>query len=218
MRHLFSLLLAVILTQLPIVPSLQAEESKLEVIVDASETPELKEWAEQAGKLIEKWHPRVTNLLASKDFTPPQKVTLKMKKTDEGIAYTSRDVITVSSHWIEKHPDDIGLVVHELAHVIQSYPRGAPGWLVEGIADYVRWPIYEGKTQEYFRRPKAEQGYKQSYQVAAGFLLWLESDEAPGIVKKLNAACRNRKYSEEIFQQETGKTLDQLWDAYVHRD
>ncbi|UJR13660.1 hypothetical protein I4U23_000672 [Adineta vaga] len=30
-------------------------------------------------------------------------------------------------------------VTHECMHVVQRYPRGDPGWLIEGIADYARW-------------------------------------------------------------------------------
>lgn len=190
-------------------------EGDVQVELDASEVPHLKEWGETARELLIQWHPRMSNLLAAKDFKPATKITLKLKKTEEGVAYTSGTTIVVSSHWIEKHPEDLGLVAHELVHIIQAYPSARPSWLTEGIADYLRWAIYEGKPQEWFHRPKDKQGYRQSYRVAAGFLLWLESDLAPGIVKKLNAAMRSRKYSPELFQKETGLTLDELWDKYV---
>ena len=121
----------------------------------------------------------------------------------------------VSSHWIEKNPDDIGLVIHELTHVIQAYPSPHPGWLTEGVADYIRWAIYEGKPLDWFPIDKKPQGYKASYQVTGGFLLWLELDRAPGIVRKLNAAMRHKAYDQEVFKTETGLTLDELWDAYL---
>ena len=58
--------------------------------------------------------------------------------------------------------------------------------------------------------------YKESYRVASGFFLWLESDRCPGIVNKLNAAVRKRTYKDEaFFKQEAGSTIDELWEDYV---
>ncbi|MEM7559373.1 MAG: basic secretory protein-like protein, partial [Planctomycetota bacterium] len=58
-------------------------------------------------------------------------------------------------------------------------------------------------------------GYKKGYRVTAGFLLWLEADRAPGIVKKLNTAMRGENYSEKLFKQESGRSLDELWSEYT---
>lgn len=192
-----------------------ADDTPVQVVLDTSETPDLRQWGEEAQTLIVDWHARISNLLPTKDMKPPNRVTLKIRRSQEGVGGTSGTTITVSSHWIEKHPDDMGLVLHELVHVIQAYPSGEPWWVTEGIADYLRWGIYEGKDLDWFPRPNEAQGYKKGYQVAAGFLLWLESDVAPGIVKKLNTAMRNGEYSDEVFESETGRSLDELWDAYV---
>lgn len=146
---------------------------------------------------------------------PPESIALKIEKTDKGIAATAGARIVVSSHWIDKHPDDIGLVLHELVHVIQAYPPGGPGWVTEGVADYVRWGIFEGKELSWFPRPEVPQGYRRSYQVAGGFLLWLEAGKAPGIVRHLNAAMRRGQYSDDIFRKATSQSLDELWNEYV---
>ena len=185
-------------------------------VSEVSDSPKLAEWGSQAKELVEKWYQRTVNLIPTKDFGPPREIWLKIRKSDRGVAATSGNRITVSSGWIEKHPADIGCVHHELVHVIQSYKHRVPGWLTEGIADYLRWGIYEGKPQEWFRYPDKPQGYKDSYQVTGGFLLWLESDRAPGIVKKVNTAVRNGDYKDDsIFQKETGNTIDELWTEYV---
>ena len=186
--------------------------------LDISETPHLEEWGEEARGLLERWYPRLDNLLPTDGFVPPRTVRLRIKKTDEGIAETSGATITVSSHWIEKRPDDVGLAVHELVHVVQSYPPGSEFWVTEGIADYLRRAIYEGKPQSWFDRPKAPRGYRRGYQDAAGFLLWLESGPAPGVVNRLNTALRRGEYSAELFETMTGRGLDALWDEYVGRD
>jgi len=185
-------------------------------VSDVNDVPKLVEWGNQAKELIEQWHQRIANLIPTKGFDAPAEVWLRIRKSDRGIAGTSGGRITVSSGWIEKHPEDIGLVFHELVHVIQDYKGGGPGWLVEGIADYLRWAIYEGRSQDWFPLTDKAQGYKESYRVAGGFFLWLESDRCPGIVNKLNAGLRKRTYKDEaLFKQEAGSTIDELWDGYV---
>lgn len=187
---------------------------EVELAVDP-EVEQLEDWGEQAAQLIREWHPRLVNLLPSEGFAPPQKVFLRIKHSAEGVGATSGNRISISSGWIEKHPEDFGLVIHELVHVVQRYPRGKPMWVTEGIADYLRWAIYEGKSAERFPRPKATRGYEKGYQVMGGFLLWLETGRNPGIVGTLNAAMREGTYEAKLFTTEDGRTLDDWWAEYV---
>lgn len=189
--------------------------NEVTVTLDVSAVPELADWGRNAKELIEQWYPRMHHLLATKGYEPNRSIQITLRKSDRGIADASGGHIRISSGWIEKHPEDIGLVVHEMVHVIQGYGSGGVSWLTEGIADYLRWAIYEGKPQEWFAVPDQPDGYKQGYQVCGGFLLWLESERAPGIVKKLNTALRGRKYNASMFEEETGLPLDQLWTIYV---
>ena len=193
-----------------------AADATVVVHLDVSEVPELADWGNKAKQLIEEWHQRTANLIPTKGFDVPTEVWLKIRRSNRGIAGTSGARITVSSGWIKKHPEDIGCVYHELVHVIQNYRRRVSGWLTEGIADYLRWAIYEGKSQDWFPFRDKPQGYRDSYRVAAGFFLWLESDCCPGIVNKLNTALRKRTYKgESFFKEETGHTIDELWADYV---
>ena len=51
-----------------------------------------------------------------------------------------------------------------MVHVIQNYPVGAgPVWVTEGIADYLRWAIFEGKPVEKFPKPQDPEGFKRGY-------------------------------------------------------
>lgn len=193
----------------------RAADPPVIVEVDTSEAPALAKWGADAKALIREWHPRIVNLLPTPGVIPPRTVRLKIAKSDQGVAATSGNTITVSSGWIEKHPEDIGLVVHELVHVIQGYPDPQPSWVTEGVADYIRWVVYEAKPQQWFPRPSRRDGYTQGYQVAAGFLLWLEAEVSPGVVNKLNKAMRRSRYSADWFQHETGRSLDDLWQEYV---
>ena len=89
---------------------LEANNIKL----DASEAPHLAKWGEDVKALIIRWYPRIRNLIPTKGVNSPRKITLKICKSDKFIGGTSGTTIIVSSRWIEKYPDDIGLVFHEI--------------------------------------------------------------------------------------------------------
>jgi hypothetical protein len=188
----------------------------VQLTVDVSETPELKEWAAKAKELVEKWHPIIADLLKSDGFTPPNQVKLVFKKDQDIIAFASGRTISISAKWLAKHPDDFGMVAHELTHVIQSYRRAGrdTGWLVEGIADYVRFYHYEpGKIKPPSpKRARAKAGYR----VTAHFLHFVTDKYDKQIVPRLNAALRNGEYSEGFFKKLTKKSLEELekeWKA-----
>ena len=187
------------------------------VTIDTSAAPEHAKWAEQAKPVAEAWLPRLVNLLAVPGSgAVPDNIKVTVTPAYKGVAAASGDRITMASEWVREHPEDaVGALIHELVHVIQGYPGGSEHWLTEGIADYVRWGIYEGKPPGYFPRPGKPQGYRDAYQVAAGFLLWLESGEAPGIVRSCHAALKAGRYTQELFRTATGKSLDELWRAYT---
>jgi hypothetical protein len=188
------------------------------VEIDVSGAPEAAEWAQKAREVIHEWYPRVAKLLDSDGFKPPSKIRLVFK-SDMGMkvpGVTSGNTISVSSAYIAKHPKDLGLVVHEMTHVVQSYPPSPVkrGWVTEGICDYVRFFHYEpGPSIGKFHPEKAH--YTDSYRTAARFLAWIEKTHDKKIVKTLNRVCRQGKYSPEIFQQVTSMTLDDLWAEFV---
>ncbi len=216
------LLAALLLAALP-VPALADDRGPapekpkaVEVTVDDTETPDLKEWAGKAKALVEKWHPKIADLLRSDGFTPPDKVKLVFKKEMQGIAYTSGQTIVISGRWVKAHPDDWGMVVHELTHVIQHYRRAGrnAGWLVEGIADYVRFFHYEpGPNIGRFNPRRAS--YRDGYRTTARFLAWAEKAHDKDLVRKLNQALREGEYKDELFKDYTGQTLDDLWAEFL---
>ena len=185
------------------------------VHLDVEEVPEHAAWGRTAQSLMVEWHPRIAHVLAIPGVDPSSDVTLRLERATEGIGATTGAKVTVFSCWIDKHPEDFGLVIHELAHVIQGYPKIEPTWVTEGIADYVRWAVYEEKPPSWFLVPKADRGYTKGYGVTAGFFLWLETHQAPGIVSKLNQAMRATQYEPSLFETLTGEDLDVLWARYV---
>jgi hypothetical protein len=190
-----------------------ADKIAVNLVLDCSQAPEAKEWAEKAAGLVKQWYPKVAEMLASEGFRPPRKMKLVFRKGG-GIGETAGDTSYISAAWIKKHPDDFGMVIHEMTHVIQGYPKADPDWLTEGIADYVRWFNFEPES----RRPRPDPDrakYTDGYQTTAAFLAWIVKNHDKDIVKKLNAAMRQSKYSNDLFKKSTGKTLDELWREYV---
>jgi hypothetical protein len=190
----------------------QPEIPIIKINLDYSETPHLKEWGKDAQQLLLKWVPQIGQILDENNI--PDEINLVIQNSDEGIAYADSNKIVVSSHWIEKYPEDIGLIVHEGVHVVQMYPNFEPGWLTEGIADYVRWHLYEEKPLEWLPMSKNEKGWEDAYRVTGGFLLWLVKDKNTNIIKKLNLAMKTNTYNDSIFINELGDSLFGLWQKY----
>lgn len=117
--------------------------------------------------------------------------------------------IVVSAKYALAHPGDLGMIVHEMVHVVQAYPRYDPGWLVEGIADYVRWFFYEPVSKRPHPNPKKATA-RDAYQTTAAFLYWAANKYNQDLVPKLNEALRANRYEEGMFKDLTGKTLDEL--------
>jgi len=190
------------------------KSAAVRVTVDTSEVPELKPWADEAKALVETWHPKIAGRLKSDGFTPSADVTLVFKKDMEGVAGTLRNRITIASAWVKQHPEDKGMVIHELTHVIQAYPPSRDGWLVEGIADYIRFYQFEPQTKLTLRNPERA-NYREGYRTAAMFLDWAQRTYDAHLVDTLNAALREGRYRPDLFEKSTSKSLDALWAEFV---
>lgn len=188
-------------------------------VLDLSEVPDndsAKAWAEEAKRLCEDWFPVICRFLATEKWIPPETVRLAVKRDLDAPGVTSGGTIQVSLKWITQHPDDFGMVIHELTHVIQNYPpdKSTPGWLVEGIADYIRYWKYEPEIPRPRLDPKTAH-YHQGYGTTGAFLAWLVKKYDRRIVLRLDAVLRVKAYHPKIFHDVTGKSLDDLWQEFV---
>jgi len=189
-------------------------QPKVKIKVDTSEVPDMAPWAAHAKKLCEENYPMICRELGSNGYKPPTKVKIVFKDS-QGIAYTSGTTITCCKGWFKDHPDDYGAVIHEMAHVVQSYwGKPVPGWLTEGIADYVRWFVYEPADHRPHVNPRRAK-YTDGYQTTAAFLDWIVRTKDKTFVKRLNAACREGRYKPELFKDYAGKPLDDLWKEFI---
>jgi hypothetical protein len=186
----------------------------VEVVV-SSEDPEMAEWVKEAGRICEREYDMICDELASDGFKPRTTFTMRLTKDYRGVAATGGGRVTGSVDFFKRHKDDFGAMVHETVHVVQSYRRGGnrnPGWLVEGVADYVRFFKYEpGKIG---RINPDRWKYDGAYRQTAHFLNYVAEKYDKEIVKKLNAVMRNGEYKPEMWQLYTKKTVQELGDEW----
>ncbi len=197
--------------------------AKYAITIDYTEAPELKEWVEKTLQpTADRWYPKIIAALPSENYTPPEKVSIIITNKYRGVAATTRTHVECNAAWFKRNANGEapGAVVHELVHVVQQYGRARggsrnPGWLVEGIADYIRWFKYESKpTGTRPRNPDAA-NYSDSYRTTAGFLNYVVDKHDKDLVRKLNAAMRQGKYNVDLWKTYTGKTPEELWTEYV---
>ena len=199
-------------------PAGPEEASGYTILIDTSRTPDLTDWAQNTLRpVLEKWYPMIVQMFPSDGYTAPKRFTVTFVPDDRGVAYTMGRHVVCSAPWFKHNlqGEAVGAVVHEMVHVVQQYNRrGNPGWLVEGLADYVRWFMYEPVSNRPRPNP-ARSHYDDSYRTSAAFIYFVAQTHDKDIAKRLNAAMREGKYSSDLWKQYTGKTPQELWDEYA---
>ena len=206
----------------------EAERGKYRISIDTSETPDLTEWAhKELAPVLQQWYPKIVKMLPSEGYQAPGRLSITFSPNMRGVAAASGTRIRCGAGWFRQQlqGEAKGAVVHELVHVVQQYGRTrrsdpnatrTPGWLVEGIADYIRWFLYEPETRgaEVTSRNIARARYDSSYRISGNFLNWLTKTYDKNIVRKLNAAARQGRYNEQLWKKATGRTVQELGDEW----
>lgn len=145
-------------------------------------------------------------------------VTFVIDPDYEGVAATSGGVVRYNPAWFVKNPTDIDVVTHEVMHIVQGYPhRAGPGWITEGIADYVRFKYGVANEEGNWKLPdfNEKQNYDNSYRITARFFHWIVKNHDKKFVKKLDKVLRSGTYSPDFWVARTGSTVDELWEEYA---
>lgn len=131
-------------------------------------------------------------------------------------ANASLGLVSFGENYMNNNKRDLDIVIHETMHIIQNYPIG-PGWVTEGIADYVRhtYGLNNLAVGWALKTPNHGESYTNGYGSSARLFVWLEKHVQKDIVKKLNLAMRKGTYTNQFWIDETGKDIDQLWADYV---
>ncbi|HEX6960994.1 MAG TPA: basic secretory protein-like protein [Lacipirellula sp.] len=195
---------------------------RYEIAFDTTDAPELKPWVDEKLKPIcATWYPKIVEMLPSDDYQAPRRFAIVFEKDMRGVAYTSGRRVVCAAPWFKDNLEGeaAGAVVHELVHVVQQYGRArtgnrSPGWMVEGLADYIRWFLYE--PEELRPRPNPDRAhYTDSYRTTGAFLDFVVNEYDENCIRKFNAAMRDGAYSDELWRQYTGQSADELWTEFV---
>ncbi|MCF7730807.1 MAG: basic secretory family protein [Akkermansiaceae bacterium] len=200
--------------------------------IACQDAPDMHDWTHtELAPVLQQWYPKIVELLASDGFEAPRKFSIVFASRKnlqiDAPAYTSGTRVTCNADWQRQNlkGEAIGCVIHELVHVVQQYGaarRGRrvnqPGWLTEGIPDYIRWYLYEPQAHgaDIGARSLARARYDGSYRVSANFLNWVTETHDKKIVMKLNAMLRQGTYDDAVWNKETGRTIEELdgdWKA-----
>jgi hypothetical protein len=212
----------------------KSADGKCDITIDTSGATDLKEWAEtKLAPVLAEWFPKIVAMLPTEGYTPPSSFSVTIRPGN-GVAATGGTRVTANANWLrrELEREAVGALLHEEIHVIQLYGRRGsrgepgrrlPGWLVEGIPDYIRWFLYEpqshGADDIWMKRQNFSRvRYDGSYRQTANFLNWVTEKYDKDIVARLNAAARAGKYGDEIWKEKSGKTAEELgieWKAQL---
>jgi hypothetical protein len=208
-------------------------EKRQQITIDTCNTPDLTEWSRTVlSPVVREWYPKLVKLLPSQGFEAPTNVSIRFSASLNGVAETSGTRIGCAARWYRANlkGEAVGSVVHELVHVVQQYGAArrnnpeatrSPGWLVEGLADYIRWFLYEpqshGADLAWMRQRKNLRiRYDAGYRITANFLNWVIEQYDADIVPQLNAAMRQGRYRESIWKERTDHTLQDLGAEWKH--
>jgi hypothetical protein len=167
----------------------------------------LRVWCEE---LYAGHGPTIGDLIGAPEAPP---ITVVVHRGGFVAAWTSGTEVHLNAAWFRAHPDDIGGCVHEFTHAIMRAPvmDEGNGWLIEGIADWVRDELgFDAEwTKAHFERGHALSGY----QTTAHFLRWLRKPW-PSVVRDLSRRLSDGTYTADDFVTLTGTSLDELVQGY----
>lgn len=190
----------------------------LDIVVDVSAVerghPGVRVWCEITAGLCRKWYPVICATLG--ETNPPHRVALVVVHSlDPGVgAHAEGERITVSVESILRNPADYGSIIHELAHIAQGYTYGlfrnrGIGWLVEGIADYVRFYFYEADPKFGGIKP-GKSRYTDAYRSTACFLDYIVRTYDAAFVKKLHRTLSAGDMNRATFSRMLAEDADVL--------
>ncbi len=209
-----------------IIETVEIADGGFRFTVETTDAPDLTDWAHtELIPVIQKWYPILVEDLPSEGYTAPKTFSVTFTNSYKGVAATGGNRVDCSPAWFRQnlHREGLGAVVHELVHVVQQYGRArqpgatrGPGWITEGIPDYLRWYHFEPQSHGADIRPQnAERArYDASYRTSANFLNYVIAHHDKDLIAALNAAMREGRYEAEFWKIRTGHTVEELAEEW----
>ena len=195
---------------------LDGKEIPLTITIDFEGFNNLKPRFKEMAKLYFEVWPKLVTWLGVPEEQIPRDIDIFLVKTLPHPAHAIGHTITIDSRHLLNHPaDTAGVFVHELSHLVQHYGSYQPTWFVEGSADYVRYRQFpNGKWANDRRKTMNNKRPYGHYWDSACFLLWMEDSFNKSIVSPVSRAIHDGEYTDDLFMQLTGKSLERLADSY----
>jgi Peptidase of plants and bacteria len=184
--------------------------------VDLSQTPEMSSLAERARQIGNDIYPKVLTLLPDKPSRLHHQFDIVFKPQIVGnAAQTIGTTIYLNAAWFRSNPDTLEVTLpHEMAHVAQQHTDNATWYWTEGLADYVCYKLgcTNGATGP--QSMPTTPHYTSGYWCTGAFLLFIDASYGSEVVQRLNIQLRRGRYSDRMFVEATGKSLDELWKDF----
>jgi hypothetical protein len=206
-------------------------DGKYTFVVDSTQSPDLREWfGQKAIPAVQEWYPKIVDMLLVEGYPPPVSMNLKLQEGvimpgNRGIpAYAAGGNIVVSSDFLrsQQKGEAVGCVIHEIVHIAQTsnWGRGRPGrvpsWVTEGVADYIRWFLFEPESKGAVIRNPDNAKFDASYRTTANFFDWVvRTHNLKDLPRRLNSTYVTG-YNHGLWREWTGKTVEELeadWKA-----
>jgi len=216
-----------------IVNTYNSKDGKFHYILDSSDAPDLAPWCgDHLMPVMEEWYPKIMGLIPVDGYTPTDTIHFTLKNSTgipgnaQGVpAFATGNSVTLNAAFMRQNAtgEAVGCAVHEIVHIVQfgnlRHTEGArpPTWLTEGVADYIRWFLYEPQSHgaEITKGNVGKAKYDDSYRVTANFLDWVVKTHDKDLIRKVNLST-HKGYKPELWKEWTGKTLEELgaeWKA-----
>lgn len=202
----------------------KTEDGKYTFTVDSTRSPDLRQWfGEKVIPEVREWYPKIVDLIGVPGFPSPVQMTMKLEEGvimpgNRGVpAYAAGGNIVVSSDFLrsEQKGEAVGCVIHEIVHVAQTsdWGRGrrgrVPSWVTEGVADYIRWFLFEPESRGAVIRNPDKAKYDASYRTTANFFDWVVRNHVKDLPRRLNATY-STGYQPGLWRDWTGKSVEEL--------
>ena len=200
--------------------------------VDATKFPDIAKLVEEKFRRpIEAMSPKVMTLLDGEGAKWTGGEITIIPTDEKGCAWTTGGgKIWLCNGFVKRCPGEVvGACLHEFGHLVQDYRPlegradpydSGPGWLCEGIVDWVRWFHMEGAEgiKDANEGAKKEPKFDDGYGTSASFLDYIARTYDRDFVAKLNKTCRDGRYGEGVWKSLTGRTLAELeeeWKTFL---
>ncbi|MWC30716.1 basic secretory protein-like protein [Paenibacillus sp. MMS18-CY102] len=135
-------------------------------------------------------------------------------RSDADIFISSQHLNNVYNGGKPIREEIIGILYHELTHVYQDNDNGAaPGYMIEGIADAVRFEVgYHDRYSE-----QVGGTWQDGYGKTGNFIRWIDEHKRPGFLRDINASLSSfdgSTWTANVFSTLAGADVNTLWNEY----